>query len=71
MILDKKSVEGFLGKLLDTPGSLYNAAAFLREFSRCLIARGYLGAYLIPPKRLRLPTPVQPYFFTEEEITIF
>lgn len=61
---DKTSVEGFLEKLQDTPGSLYNAAAFLREFSRYLAARG-IKAYLIPSGRLRLPTPVQPYFFTE------
>lgn len=67
---DKASVEGFLEKLRDTPGSLYNAAAFLREFSRYLTARG-IAAYLIPSGRLRLPTPVQPYFFTEREITAF
>ena len=71
VVLDKKSVEGFLEKFHDTPGSLYNAAAFLREFSRYLIARGYTDAYLIPPGRLRLPTPVQPYFFTEREIASF
>ncbi len=68
---DKKSVEGFLETLQDTPGSLYNAAAFLREFSRYLLARGYADAYLIPSGRFRLPTPVQPYFFTEAEITAF
>ena len=67
---DKASVEGFLEKLRDTPGSLYNAAAFLREFSRYLTARG-IAAYLIPSGRLRLPTPVQPYFFTEGEIAAF
>lgn len=44
---DKASVEGFLEKLQDTPGSLYNAAAFLREFSRYLAARG-IRAYIIP-----------------------
>lgn len=71
MIPDKGSVEGFLEKMQDTPGSLYNAAAVLREFSRYLIARGYIGAYLIPSGRIRLPTPVQPYFFTEKEITAF
>lgn len=71
VVPDKKSVEGFLENLQDTPGSLYNAAAFLREFSRYLIARGYADAYLIPPGRLRLPTPVQPYFFTEREIASF
>lgn len=67
---DKASVEGFLEKLRDTPGSLYNAAASLREFSRYLTARG-IAAYLIPSGRLRLPTPVQPYFFTEREVTVF
>lgn len=69
VIPDKKSVEGFLEKIQDTPGSLYNASSFLREFSRYLIARGYKSAYLIPSGKLRLPTPVQPYFFTEGEIT--
>ncbi len=68
--LNKESVEGFLGQLQDTPGSLYNAAAFLREFGRYLAARG-IKAYLIPSGRLHLPTPVQPYFFTEEEIVAF
>lgn len=70
-IPDRKTVEDFLEKYEDTPGSLYNAAAFLREFSRYLIARGYSDAYLIPAGRTRLPTPVPPYFFTEEEISAF
>jgi len=70
LIPDKASVEGFLERLQDTPGSLYNAASFLREFSRYLIACG-IGAYLIPSGRLHLPTPVQPYFFTEDEISAF
>ena len=60
---DRKSVEAFLEKYEDAPGSLYNAAAFLREFSRYLIARGYTNAYLIPAGRTRLPTPAPPYFF--------
>lgn len=67
---DKVSVEGFLEKFQDTPGSLYNAAAFLCEFSRYLAARS-IKAYLIPSGRLHLPTPVQPYFFTEQEILAF
>lgn len=67
---DKVSVEGFLEKFQDTPGSLYNATAFLREFSRYLAARS-IKAYLIPSGRLHLPTPVQPYFFTEQEILAF
>ena len=67
---DKVSVDGFLEKFQDTPGSLYNAAAFLREFSRYLAARS-IKAYLIPSGRLHLPTPVQPYFFTEQEILAF
>ena len=49
---DRKSVEGFLEKYEDAPGGLYNAAAFLREFSRYLIARGYPDAYLIPAGRM-------------------
>lgn len=60
--LNKESVEGFLGQFQDTPGSLYNAAAILREFGRYLAARG-IKTYLIPSGRLHLPTPVQPYFF--------
>ena len=68
---DRKSVEAFLEKYEDAPGSLYNAAAFLREFSRYLIARGYLDAYLIQTGRTRLPAPAPPYFFTEEEISAF
>lgn len=71
IVPDRASVERFLGKYENAPGSLYNAAAFLREFSQYLIARGYLEAYLIPSGRTRLPTPVQPYFFTSEEITAF
>lgn len=70
VVPDKASVEGFLERFRDTPGSLYNAAAFLRELSRYLTVRG-IPAYLIPSGRLRLPTPVQPYFFTEGEITAF
>lgn len=68
---NRKNVEDFLGKYQDTPGSLYNAASILREFSRYLIARGYPDAYLIPAGRTRLPTPVPPYFFTEKEISSF
>lgn len=67
---DKTSVGGFLEKFKNAPGSLYNAAATMREFSRYLAARG-IRAYLIPSGRLRLPTPVQPYFFTEQEILAF
>ncbi len=70
VVPDKADVEGFLERFQDTPGSLYNAGAFLREFSKYLNARG-IKAYLIPSGRLRLPTPVQPYFFTEDEITGF
>ena len=44
---DKASVEGFLEKFRDTPGSLYNAAAFLRELSRYLFAL-LIRAYLFP-----------------------
>ena len=65
--LNKESVEGFLGQFQDTPGSLYNAGAILREFGRYLAARS-IKAYLIPSGRLRLPTPVQPYFLTARSV---
>lgn len=71
VIPDKKSVEGFLERNQHVPGSLYNAASVLREFSRYLIVRGYPDVYLIPAGRIKLPTPVQPYFFTDNEISAF
>ena len=71
VIPSKESVESFLDKYVSTPGSLYNAASVLREFARYLIARCYSGTYVIPAKRVRLPTPVQPYFFTSSEIASF
>lgn len=71
VVPDKESVDVFLETNKDTPGSLYNAASVLREFSRYLIARGYQDAYLIPAGRVSLPIPVQPYFFTAHEISMF
>lgn len=71
VIPSKKSVDGFLERNQHVPGSLYNAASILREFCRYLIVRGYPDAYLIPAGRVRLPTPVQPYFFTDNEISAF
>lgn len=68
---DRKSVEDFLEKYKNAPGSLYNAAAFLREFSHYLIARGYLDAYLIPTGRTRLPTPAPPYFLQRKRFPHF
>lgn len=71
VIPSKKSVDGFLERNKDTPGNLYNAASVLREFSRYLMIRGYPDTYLIPAGKIRLPTPVQPYFFTDNEISAF
>lgn len=71
VIPDKKSVEGFLDKYQHTPGCLYNAASVLREFSRYLVVRGHPDAYLISAGRIKLPTPVQPYFFIDNEISAF
>lgn len=64
-------MEGFLERNQHTPGSLYNAASVLREFSRYLIVRGYPDAYLIPEGKNQLPTPIQPYFYTYSEIAAF
>ncbi|MCL1919281.1 MAG: site-specific integrase [Peptococcaceae bacterium] len=70
-ILTKESIEEFLGKYANTPGSLYNVVSVIREFGRYLVGRGYPDAYLIPAKKVGLPTPVQPYLFTSLEIASF
>lgn len=67
----KTSINSFLNEHSHTPGTLYNLATFLREFSRYLISIGYTDAYIIPYKKIPLPTPVQPYLFTEAEISRF
>ena len=67
----RESTSSFLDTYADTPGNLYNAAAALREFSRYLISIGYPSAYIIPSGKISMPTPVQPYLFTNEEINAF
>ena len=67
----KASVNGFLDLLSDAPGTLYQAVATLREFSRYLQSVGYHNAYMIPPKMASQPIPEDPYFFTEKEIEAF
>ena len=67
----RESTTLFLETYADTPGNLYNAAAALREFSRYLISIGYSSAYIIPSGKISLPTPVQPYLFTDDEIKAF
>ena len=67
----RETINAFLNKYSDTPGSLYNAACVLREFSRYLTGMGYTSAYVIPPGKVSLPAPVQPYLFTVDEITKF
>jgi integrase/recombinase XerD len=70
-IPSKETVNAFVSNYADTPGNLYNSVAVLREFSRYLVNRGYEDAYIFPQNRVRLPTPVQPYFFTDDEIISF
>ena len=70
-IPSKASVTSFLSAHSDKPGSLHNAAAALRELSKYLISIGYKNAYIIPYKKVSLPTPVQPYLFTDKEIEKF
>ena len=67
----RDTVNAFLNKYAGTPGNLYNIAAALREFSRYLISLGYTSAYVIPQGKISLPTPVQPYLFTDDEIAAF
>lgn len=70
-IPSKDTVNTFLNRYADTPGNLYNIAASLREFSRYLIGLAYTSAYIIPPGKVSLPMPVQPYLFTEDELDAF
>ena len=70
-IPSKDTVNIFLNSYAGTPGNLYNIASSLREFSRYLIGLSYADAYVIPAGKVSLPTPVQPYLFTEHEIETF
>ena len=67
----KAVTDNYLAKISNAAGTLYGSIAVLREFSRFLQARGYRGAYTIPPKTASQPVPEDPYFFTEEEISAF
>ena len=67
----KAVTDNYLAKISHARGTLYGSVAVLREFSRFLQARGYRGAYMIPPKTVSQPVPEDPYFFTEEEISAF
>lgn len=70
-IPSKDSKNIFLNRYAGTPRNLYNIAAVLREFSKYLIGLGYMSAYIIPPGKVSLPMPVQPYLFTAEELDAF
>lgn len=70
-IPSKNTVNTFLNRYASTPGSLYNIAAILREFSRYLIGLAYMSAYIIPTGKVSLPMPVQPYLFTADEVDAF
>ena len=67
----RETVNAFLNRYSDAPGSLYNAVCVLREFSRYLTSLGYASVYVIPPGKVSLPTPIQPYLFTDDEIEKF
>ncbi len=70
-IPDKETITKFLDTLSDSPGSLYNATAILREFGKYLSNRGYTDTYIIPAKSYPAFVPDPPYFFTAEEIKHF
>lgn len=70
-IPSKDTINTFLNRYAGTPGNLYNIVATLREFSRYLIGLGYTSAYVIPKGKVSLPTPVQPYLFTDDEVEAF
>ena len=70
-IPDRQTVTGFLDTVSESPGSLYNATAALRELCRHLAARGLAEAYIVPAKSNPRVDPDPPYFFTEKEIAGF
>lgn len=70
-IPSKDTINTFLNRYAGTLGNLYNIVATLREFSRYLIGLGYTSAYVIPKGKVSLPTPVQPYLFTDDEVEAF
>lgn len=67
----KSITDEFLSSLSDATGTLYQAVAVLREFSRYLHACGHGESYIIPPKTVSQPVAEEPYFFTEKEIEAF
>ena len=50
----KAVTDNYLAKISNAAGTLYGSVAVLREFSRFLQARGYRGAYMIPPKTMSI-----------------
>lgn len=71
VVPSKDTINAFLHLSNKTPGSLYNIASALREFCKYLVSIGHKDAYIIPLKKVHLPTPVQPYLFTTKEIEAF
>jgi len=70
-IPDRQTVTGFLDTISESPGSLHNATAALRELCRHLAARGLAEAYIVPIKSNPRIDPDPPYFFIEKEIDGF
>lgn len=68
---DKESTDSFLDRFQGQTGGLYNAMAPLREFSRYLFRIGCSDVYLVPPKQMPKLHPEPPYFFSEEELSLF
>lgn len=67
----KGITDEFLFALSDAAGTLYQAVAVLREFSRYLQTRGFKESYMIPPKTVSQTVAEEPYFFTEKEVEAF
>lgn len=68
---DKELVSGWCARAVGNPGSLYNMASVIREFSKYLCMNGYDNAYILPPKRGAQLEPHLPHFFTSAEIQAF
>jgi integrase/recombinase XerD len=68
---NKETVNSWLNKSIEHPGSLYNKISIIREFGKYLVANGYEDVYVIPQKHGNRLEAHLPYFFTANEINHF
>ena len=67
----KQAVDSYLQSMDNSSSNLYATVAVLREFALYLQKRGFDRVYVVPPKVASQSVPDPPYFFTEDEISLF